>query len=147
MILFAKILLAILVEYAVVMLCRTKVKFYRNRPKTLQQITYSLQNISNEMVFSNELLPSIVHKMARETIYPVKHLWQGVSKEILLGNAFEQSFERELINNQKLLSLSNEDIDCLRLLASQLGQSNLDNQLKILNITQNKIVENEKNQI
>ena len=95
------------------------------------------------MVFSNELLPSIVHKMARESKDPIKHLWQGVSKEIMLGSSFETSFEQELLNNQTLLSLSNEDIDCLRLLAGQLGQSNLDNQLQILNITQNKIVENE----
>ena len=143
MILFLKVIMAVAIVYTVIRLCRIKVVFYKNRPKTLRQIVYSLQNFSNQMVFSNELLPDIVHNMSKEN-YPISALWQQVNSELQSGNTFENSLEKALQKLQGQLSLADDDLSCLKVLSTQLGQSDLENRLKIIKITMDKILLLEK---
>lgn len=148
MILVLKIMMASLIEFTVLMLCRLKVVFYRNRPVTLRQLVYSLQTISNKMVFSNDLLPDLVNRMAEEVNEPVSALWLNVSENLTMSNmTFSKAFQHALENQRVNLSLVADDIACLELLSQQLGQTDLDNQITMIKITMDKLLMLEKQSV
>lgn len=141
MVIFLKAITAVIIQVIVVMLCRSKAGFYRNRPIVLRQIVYSLQIISNQMVFSNELLPDVVHRMSQGVNYPVRKLWECTNVNLREDNMkFTEAFGQAICELKAELCLTDDDVHCLELLSTQLGQSDLHNQLDILKITIDKLL-------
>lgn len=110
--------------------------------KELEQGIYQLQS---ELVYTHSTLPEILQNISRKCTKPISHIFSGVA-DLLYENkadSVQDGFEKVIKVKRELLNLKQQDIDILRDLSKSLGESDIEGQKNIINLT----IKNVRNQI
>lgn len=113
----------------------------KNRLLQLKEIEQALYVLQNEIVYTRTSLPEIFFHVGEKCIKPINHIFFQVSK-LLSDNEVDsvyEGFEKSLQDNYDLISLKKEDLNVLMDMARTLGESDIEGQRNILNLSINNI--------
>lgn len=110
---------------------------FKDRTKELKELEICISQLQNEMMYSYTLMPEILINISKKTIHPINKVFKEIAN-ILYENEVNSVYEAFYIafkNNDEILSLNKEDIKIILDLSKALGQSDLEGQKKMIDLS------------
>ncbi len=122
---------ACLVLFATTALGHKLAEKYRLRPKQLQELELLLEMAASEINYTASPLPEIMEKLGHRFSKSTGKLFSNVNR-VMVNSEYtpEEAFRKAEDQCKQDLALSEEDWDLLRNLYLNLGKSDIDDQLK-----------------
>lgn len=109
-------------------------KQYKNRVTELNELKIALNILKTKIRFTNETLKDIFDDIAKNSKGNVSNLFKEISSKINFNTA-QYAWETSLDNSS--LRLKDEDIQALKSMGKLLGKTDLEGQLKEIELTEN----------
>lgn len=110
---------------------------FKKRTRQLIELQRCIYQLQNEIVYTHTTLPEAIESMASKSIYPLKQIFEEVSK-LLFKNEVDTVYEAfcyVLDQKKGMLNLKPDDVSVLLDLAKTLGESDIEGQKKMFYIT------------
>lgn len=117
----------------------------KRRVFQLKEIEQALLQLKSEIIYTHASLPEVFQNVGYKCNRPIGDIFREVSR-LLYDNEVDsvnEGFKRSFKQNKDMLSLKQYDIDIILNLSKSLGESDIDGQKNILELT----LENIKKQI
>ncbi|MBC8059250.1 MAG: stage III sporulation protein SpoAB [Clostridiaceae bacterium] len=118
---------------------------FKNRVSQLNEIQRCLHQLQNEILFTYTPLTESFLSVSTKSKYPVKHIFESASDSLITNkaNSVYEAMKSAIDNNINKFNIKNEDIEILLDLSKSLGESDIEGQKSVFNLT----IENIKKQI
>jgi|LSQX01.3.fsa_nt_gb stage III sporulation protein AB len=114
---------------------------YSKRLETLRALQISLEMLETHISFSATVLPDAFEKIANTSVEYVNELFLSVSKLLRkrLGMTAKEAWNKSLVSLKQKLYIEKEDEDILKALGNSLGNTDCENQIRIIELTRSKL--------
>ncbi|MFW6021906.1 MAG: hypothetical protein ACOCQW_00085 [Halanaerobiaceae bacterium] len=119
---------------------------YLQRIQELKELQLAFNILSSEIAYGRTLLPRALKLTGGTISYPLAGIFENAGSELKksrTGN-FAELWENIIKTYMSKSYLKSEDIDILLNWGCQVGSSDLENQINIINITIKRLQQNEK---
>lgn len=110
---------------------------FKKRTRQLMELQRCIYQLKNEIVYVHTTLPEAIKNIANKSIYPLKEVFEEVS-HLLFRNEVDtvyEAFYKVLNKKRDILNLKIDDVNVLLDLTKTLGESDIEGQQNIFNVT------------
>lgn len=110
---------------------------FKKRTRQLEELQRCIYQLQNEIVYTHTPLPEAIEDIAKKSIYPIKKIFQEVSFLLFENkvNNVHEAFRNVLNQRKDILNLKRDDMNILLDLSKSLGESDIEGQQRIFQLT------------
>lgn len=130
----------------VILISSTLIGFYygttfKKRVSELNEIHRSLQQLKNQMEYAYMPLPQIFYDLSEKSIYPINDVFKDISTILYSNevNTVYEAFKKAFSSKKDTLNLNANDMNIILDFAKTLGESDIEGQKGMLDLTTNNI--------
>lgn len=110
---------------------------FRKRSKELTELERCINELQNEVTYTYTPIPEILYKISRKSIEPIGAIFENISTKLRhhkVDSVYEAFYET--FKSQKdSININEEDINIMLDLSKSLGQSDVEGQKRIIELT------------
>lgn len=110
---------------------------YKKRVTQLNEVQRIVYELRNDIVYTYTPLPEAFEKISKNSIFPIKDILTDISINLMQNqvNSVYEAFVNTFRKNKEYLCMKKEDINIILDFSKTLGQSDLEGEKRVFNLT------------
>lgn len=110
---------------------------FKKRVIQLKEFQRAIYELENDIVYTYTPLPCAFEKISENSIFPIKDILKDISISLKQNevNSVYEAFDSTLSRNKDYLCIKKEDINIILDFSKTLGQSDLEGEKRVFNLT------------
>ncbi|TFB23833.1 stage III sporulation protein SpoAB [Filobacillus milosensis] len=108
---------------------------YSRRPKQIRELLHALQIMEAEMVFGQEPIQTVLHKLSKQLTPPLSYIFYDISEQLITSHlSLQDIWEQTLNRNWNHTSMKDKEKEIVIQFGQTLGIHNLEQQQKQIHL-------------